>query len=147
MATILDQYREKQKQFQTQVFELKLPQKNLLAVQELYYRICVLETFQSFCKCAPVTMDMETLAYHFQLVDAYMRFVLTERRFGPKADEKGQQQRETALRSLERVVQDGKKRFASFTAKEEEQYKKAVSNYVNSVLPVWMQYRNTYINI
>ena len=147
MATILDQYREKQKQFQAQITEGKLPLEDLLVMQELNYRICVLETFQSLCKCAPVTMDMGALGYHFQMVDAYMRFVLTERRFGLKADETVQKQRETALSSFEQVVQDGKKRFSSFTASVQDQYKKSVSSFINSVLPVWMQYRNTYINI
>ena len=147
MATVLDQYHEKQETMRSQIAANSFPVGDLLIFQELNYRICVLETFQCFCKCAPITTDPKALGYHFQMVDAYMRFVLSERRFGPKTDEKGQQQRETALSSFERVVQDGKKRFASFTAGADDQYKKNISSYVNSVLPVWMQYRNTYINV
>ena len=147
MATILDQYREKQNQIRSKIAENSLLPEELLVMQELNYRICVLETFQSFCKSAPVTTDVKVMGYHFQLVDAYVRFVLNERRFGPKTDADGQKKRETALVSFERVVQDGKKRFTSFSAGTNEQYKSCISQYVNTILPVWMQYRNAYINL
>lgn len=147
MATILEQYQEKQNIIRSQIAENSLPLEELLKMQELNYRICVLETFQSFCKSAPITMDTRVMGYHFQMVDAYVRFVLNERRFGPKADADGQKKRETALNSFERVVQDGKKRFSSFIAGTQEQYKTTISGYINTILPIWMQYRNTYINI
>lgn len=147
MATILDQYREKQNNIRAQIAANSLPPEELLIMQELNYRICVLETFQSFCKSAPVTTDTRVMGYHFQLVDAYVRFVLNERKFGPKADAEGQKKRETAYTSFDRVVQDGRKRFSSFKAGNQEQYKSTISTYINTILPVWMQYRNTYINI
>lgn len=147
MATILDQYRERQNLIRSKIAENSLLPEELLVMQELNYRICVLETFQSFCKSAPVTTDVKVMGYHFQMVDAYVRFVLNERRFGPKTDADGQKKRETALVSFERVVQDGKKRFTSFSAGTNEQYKNCISQYVNTILPVWMQYRNTYINL
>lgn len=147
MATILEQYREKQSNIRTQIAANSLPLEELLVMQELSYRICVLETFQSFCKSAPVTMDTKAMGYHFQLVDAYVRFVLSERKFGTRADAEGQKKRETAYNSFERVVVDGRKRFSSFKAGNQEQYKNTISTYVNTILPVWMQYRNTYINI
>ncbi len=147
MATILDQYRERQNEIRSKAAENSLMLEELLTMQELNYRICVLETFQTFCKSAPITMDTKAMGYHFQMVNAYVNFVLNERRFGPKADADGQKKRETALASFERVVQDGKKRFTSFSAGTNEQYKKSISQYVNTILPVWMQYRNTYINL
>lgn len=147
MATILDQYREKQNEIRSKVAENSLMLEELLTMQELNYRICVLETFQTFCKSAPITMDTKAMGYHFQMVNAYVKFVLNERRFGPKTDADGQKKRETALASFEHVVQDGKKRFTSFSAGTNEQYKKSISQYVNTILPVWMQYRNTYINL
>lgn len=147
MATLLDQYREKQNRFRSQIAENSLPLEDLLVMQELNYRICVLETFQSFCKSAPITMDTKVMGYHFQMVDAYVRFILNERKFGLKADAEGQKRRETAKESLERVVQDGRKRFTSFSAGTQEQYKKSISSFSNAILPVWMQYRNTYVNI
>lgn len=147
MATILEQYREKQNNIRAQIAANSLPPEELLIMQELNYRICVLETFQSFCKSAPVTTDTRVMGYHFQLVDAYVRFVLNERKFGPKADAEGQKKRETAYISFDRVVQDGRKRFSSFKAGNQKQYKNTISTYINTILPVWMQYRNTYINI
>lgn len=147
MATLLDQYRERQNVFRSQIAENSLPLEELLVMQELNYRICVLETFQSFCKSAPITMDTKVMGYHFQMVDAYVRFILNERKFGLKADAEGQKRRETARESLERVVQDGRKRFTSFSAGTQEQYKKSISSFSNAILPVWMQYRNTYVNI
>jgi len=147
MATILDQYRERQNEIRSKAAENSLMLEELLTMQELNYRVCVLETFQTFCKSAPITMDTKAMGYHFQMVNAYVNFVLNERRFGLKADADGQKKRETALASFERVVQDGKKRFTSFSAGTNEQYKKSISQYVNTILPVWMQYRNTYINL
>ena len=147
MATILDKYREKQSVIWSQISENSLPPEELLQMQELNYRICVLETFQAFCKSAPSTMDTHVMGYHFQLVDAYVRFILTERRFGPKTDVEGKKKQETAFTSFESVVQDGRKRFSSFAAGTQEQYKNCISQYINTILPVWMQYRNTYNNI
>ncbi len=68
MATILDKYREKQSIIQSQISENSLPPEELLQMQELNYRVCVLETFQAFCKSAPITMDTRVMGYHFQLV-------------------------------------------------------------------------------
>lgn len=147
MATILDQYLEKQNTIRSQIAENSLPPDDLLIMQELNYRICVLETFQSFCKSAPVTTDPRVMGYHFQMVDVYVRCILKERRFGLKADEEGQKRRETAFSSFERVVQDGKKRFSSYKIGTEEQYKTSISQYIHTILPVWIQYRNTYINL
>lgn len=147
MATLLEQYRERQNVFRSQIAENSLPLEDLLVIQELNYRICVLETFQSFCKSAPITMDAKVMSYHFQMVGAYVRFILNERKFGLKADAEGQKRRETAEESLERVVQDGRKRLASFSAGNQNQYKNTISIFCNTILPVWIQYRNTYVNI
>ena len=147
MASVLNQYRERQAAAREQMAADKLSARHLLAVQELNYRVCMLETFQSLCMAAPLTLDTREMGYHFQMVDACMRFVLTERKFGPKTDEEGQKKRQTAHSSLERVVMDGKRRFTSFTAGSQEQYRANVNCYVNTVLPVWLQYRDTYIQL
>ena len=60
-----------------------------LALQELNYRISVLETFQAFAKDAPLGLKVEDLSYHYQLVDAYIKSVLSERQFGAKTDSNG----------------------------------------------------------
>ena len=147
MATVLEQYLEQQNIIRSQIAENSLPLDELIKMQEINYRICVIETFQSFCKSAPITTDINVLGYHFQMVDAYIRFILKERRFGPKTDADGAKKRETALISFEQVVQDGKKRFTSFTVTTSEQYKKIIRSYINTILPVWVQCRETYINI
>lgn len=147
MATILEQYKEAQNVIRSKAAENSLMLEDLLIMQELNYRICVLETFQTLCKAAPVTMDTNALGYHFQLVDAYVEFILHERRFGARTDAEGLKKRETALISFERIVQDGRKRFSSFLPKTNEQYQRSVSQYINTILPAWMQYRNAYINL
>lgn len=147
MATILEQYRERQNDIRSQMASGKLPMEEIPVMQELNYRICVLETFEGFCKSAPVTMDKKAMGFHFQLVDAYVRFTLSERKFGLKTDADGQKKRETAHQSFEQVAMDGRKRFTSFNATTQEQYKNCMNNYIRTILPVWMQYRNTYINL
>lgn len=147
MATVLEQYRERQKVIREQLAAGSLPPDDILVMQEINYRICVLESFEGFCKSAPVTLDTKAMGFHFQIVDAYVRFTLNERKFGPKADADGQKKRETAYHSFEQVAMDGRKRFSSFKATTQEQYKNCINNYIRTILPVWMQYRNTYINL
>lgn len=147
MATILEQYRERQNNIRAQLAANSLPPEEILLMQEINYRICVLETFEAFCKSAPVTMDTRVMGFHFQIVDAYVRFALNERKFGPKVDTVGQKKRETAYQSFEQVALDGRKRFSSFSAGTQDQYKNSISTYIKTILPVWMQYRNTYINL
>lgn len=147
MATLLDQYLQKQADFNSQMAENSFPPDDVIIMQELNYRICVLETFRAFVKTAPLTTDIKVLGYHYQLVSAYAKFLLTERKFGPKTDDAGQKKRETAYVSLERVVEDGKRQFSSFKANSQDQYKKTISGMINTILPVWTQYRNTYIEI
>lgn len=138
MATILEQYRKRQNEIREQIAANSLPLDQMLIMQELNYRICVLETFESLCKSAPVTMDTKAMGFHFQLVDAYVRFTLNERKFGPKTDAEGQKKRETALQSFTQVAQDGRKRFSSFSASTQEQYKTCINNYIKTILPVWI---------
>ena len=92
-------------------------------------------------------MKGDDLSYHYQLVDAYVKSVLSERRFGAKTDEDGKKRRETARQSLEKVVESGRKQFRSFSPSKPEQYSQTVGKYINALLPVWMQYRDTYINL
>lgn len=147
MATILEQYRDQQNTIRTQLGAGSLSPADLLVMQELNYRICVLETFEVFCKSAPITLDTRTMGAHFQVVDAYVRFTLNERKLGPKTNEEGQKKRETAYKSFEQVAVDGRKRFSSFNATTQDQYRNCINNYIKTILPMWMQYRNTYIKL
>ncbi|MCI9192456.1 MAG: hypothetical protein HFE92_03515 [Acutalibacter muris] len=145
--SILATYREKQADFNSRIAKHTMQTKENLALQELNYRICVLETFQAFSKSAPMGMKVDDLSYHYQLVDAYIKSVLSERQFGAKTDADGKKRRETAHQSLEKVVQAGRKQFSSFAPSKPEQYSQTVGKYINALLPVWMQYRDTYINL
>lgn len=147
MATVLENYRNLQNNYRSQIATGNLPLEDNLKMQEVNYRICVLETFESLSKSAPVTTELKVMGYHYQLVDGYVKFVLTERKFGMKTDAEGLKKRETAAISFEKVVQDGRKRFSSFKPTSGEQYKTAIESYILTLLPVWMQYRNTYIDI
>lgn len=147
MATVLENYRNLQNNYRSQIASGNLPLEDNLKMQEVNYRICVLETFESLSKSAPVTTELKVMGYHYQLVDGYVKFVLTERKFGMKTDAEGLKKRETAAVSFEKVVQDGRKRFSSFKPTSGEQYKTAIGSYILTLLPVWMQYRNTYIDI
>ena len=145
--SILTTYREKQADFNSRIAKHTMQPRENLVLQELNYRICVLETFQAFSKSAPMGMKVDDLSYHYQLVDAYIKSVLNERQFGAKTDADGKKRREMAHQSLEKVVQAGRKQFSSFSPSKPEQYSQTVGKYINALLPVWMQYRDTYINL
>ena len=66
---------------------------------------------------------------------------------GFPADDKGKAQRKTAVENFHRVLTDFRKRFSSFRAEKPEKYQQAISAMVNTVLPVWIQMRNTYVPI
>lgn len=147
MATVLEQYLLKQADFQSQITANNLPMNDLMLLQELNYRICVLETVQSLCKTAPISTDLKVISWHYQMLFTYISIIQKERKFGPKLDEEGQKKRDTALSSLETVIHDGKRRFNNFSMPTQDHYKKCISSFCNTVLPMWMQYRNTYIKI
>ena len=145
--SVLTTFKEKQSEYNSRIAAHIIQPRENLVLQELNYRICVLETFQAFSKSAPMGMKGDDLSYHYQLVDAYVKSVLSERQFGAKTDADGKKRREAAHQSLEKVVQAGRKQFSSFSPSKPEQYSQTVGKYINALLPVWMQYRNTYINL
>ena len=144
---LIDQYKGLHKQLEEKLSEGTIKLEELCVLQEVKYRICVLDTLRVFCTSAPKTTDTTQLCYHYQLVASYLKFICSERRLGTKTDDDGQKKRETAGVSLERVVADWTKRFGSFKADNEEIYKTRIVEFINAVLSVWVLYRNTYINI
>lgn len=145
MVTVLEQYQQKREEYRSQIEAHSFLLEELMNLQEMNYRICVLETFQTMLRVIPITTDLQVIVKHFQVASFYMELLLKERKFGPKMDEK--QKRETALASLETVVRDGKERFMRFTAPSVNSYKQSIQKYCNTVLPMWMQYRETYISL
>ena len=73
--------------------------------------------------------------------------LLEERRFGRTVDENGQKRRDTAEAALKNVVRQNKKRFESFKPEKVSTYAKLMQEYISTVLPVWVQYRDTYIAV
>lgn len=147
MATWLNDYHAMKAQLSPMAETGQLSLEQSMLYQELLYRIEVLETCQMLCKTAPVTTDLKVLAGHYQLVDAYMQCLGTERRFGTPGDDRQKASRRTAAEAMGKTVADCRKRFSSFRPSGQEQYKRNISTLINTVLPVWLQMRNAYTKI
>ncbi len=147
MASVLNQYYEKKAQMDTHMASSPTNQGQLMVYQELLYRINVLESCLLFSKTVPITTDQRILSSHYRVADAFLRCMLEERRFGIPADEKLKESRKAAHSNLSVVATSFQKGFASFTAGNEMQYKEKFSLLAKTVLPAWVAYRNTYINI
>ena len=139
MATWLSEYKNLKNEMEKQIGAGHASLEQLMLYQELLYRIEVLYASQAFCQTAPVTTDVAVLSGHYQLVDAYIQCLTKDQNLKAK--------RQTASETLEKVVLDCRKRFSSFTPTDQNQYRKGVSSLINTVLPVWLKLRNTYINI
>lgn len=118
-----------------------------LQYQELLYRIEVLNGCRILCRTAPVTMDVSAMVRHYQAADAYIQCISEERRLGTPADEKQAARRKTAADALNRTLEDWRKRFGSFQPTNPEQYRQALSAYINTVLAVWLQLRGAYTTL
>ncbi len=147
MATILAQFQKKQADIKEQIAANSLPPDELLVMQELNYRINVLETFQAFARTAPISTNITVLMQHYRVVDVSLRYLLKDHKFGMVADDNGKKERETAGKALEDVICANQKKFSSFVAETQDQYKRCISECVNTVLPMWLQFRDTYIKI
>lgn len=145
--TILTQYIEQENHLHSQILDDNLPMDMLLAIQELNYRIYIMRTCQAFCHSAPITLDTNEMGFHYQLVSSLIQNLPNERKFGLKTDQNGQKQRATAAQILMTVIQDHCSRFANFVPNTQEHYKKSISNMINTILPVWLQYRDTYVKL
>lgn len=62
-------------------------------------------------------------------------------------DAEGEKRRETALDALGRVIADVRKRFSNFNASTKERYKQNFGSLVQTVLSVWLKYRDTYVQV
>lgn len=147
MATWLNEYTALKNDMDQQAGTGNMSLEQLMLYQELLYRIEVLETCQTLCRTAPITTEMPAMSGHYKLADAYIQCLTKERRLGQPADDKLKAQRQTASAALEKTVLDCRKRFSSFTPAGQDHYKKSIGALISTVLPVWLQLRNTYINI
>lgn len=147
MATLLEEYNQKRASLFEQVIRGSYPVDQLLAYQELLYRIDVLESCLAFVRTAPITPDSRILGYHYRVLDCFLTCILQERQFGPPADEKQHKQRQTAQSNLNTVINTFRKRFQSFAPTNQNAYSNEIQTMINTILPAWISYRNTYVAV
>ena len=141
--TLLEQYWKIRLDFNESHTETMPDPLKLWAFQELLYRIEVLEVFKQFKEAVPLSTDMKILIPHYRVVDAYFENLKKERDYPPSKNTDVQKQRETALASLCSVIDDYRKRYGNYAPQSPEQYQKDITNTISTVLPAWIQYRNT----
>jgi signal transduction protein with GAF and PtsI domain len=147
MSTLLEKYQAMKNGFDAGLSAAMPSPSQIWQHQEALYRIAALETFQSFVRTVPKSADMKVLLTHYQMVDAYIQNLTQERCGGNGVSEDIHKQRETAHASLEKVVQDYRRRFGSFAPGSDTQFQTDIRNVISAVVPVWIQYRNTYVAI
>ena len=65
--------------------------------------------------------------------------------YGPNRSPDTQKEREAAQNNLGRVIEDYRKRFSSFAPSAPESYSHEISKVVQTLLPAWLQFRNTFV--
>jgi len=148
MATMLENYQSQKSSFDNRLQTAAHSATQILEHQELMYRIGVLETCQMFVKTAPNSTEINKLAPHYLVMDAYIQHLAFERQYNQSSCEEAKKQRDTAYDSLKLVIESYRKHFGSFTPGNDAGcYRKTIANVIQTVLPVWVQYRQTYIEI
>jgi len=127
--------------------ETAVTAKHLWLYQELLYRIEVFEVLQMLHRTAPCTTDTKILCPHYKTLDAYIHHISVERQYGKPADENDKKNRQTAIESLQKVIQDYQRKFSSFRPTTAELYGKNTGELVKCVLVAWLQHRNCYVDI
>jgi len=145
--TVLEEYRALRQDMETSMQEAIPSPGQLWAYQELLYRISVIEVLSRFFAAAPFTVDGNALLRHFQMLSGYLQHLIRERRYNDSASEKVQKMRQTSHENLCRIVQNHRARFQRYAPHSMDQYQRDIGNVINTVLPAWLQYRNTLINI
>jgi len=148
MATILESYWNIKVNMDSGMKTAKPGPEAIWQYQELLYRIEVLQVCQMFQKSAPESTDIKVLTPHYHMLSAYIKNLTLERRGGFCNDQESLKQRETAHSSLMRVVDDFTNRFRSFAhSSDANRYGKEIASVIQTVLPSWIQYRETCITI
>ena len=148
MATTLETYWNMKVDMDSEMQNAKPASGQIWLYQELLYRIEVLQACQMFKKSAPESADSKVLAPHYQMLNAYIENLTLERRGCPDNGRETQAQRDTAHGNLRRVVEDYRKRFSSFSpGNDVRRYGIEISSLIQTVLPAWIQYRQTCTEI
>ena len=60
---------------------------------------------------------------------------------------RSQKERDAAQNNLGRVIEDYRKRFSSFAPSAPESYSREIGRVIQTLLPAWLQFRNTFVPI
>lgn len=145
MAKLLDEYYQKQGEIQKKIKAGTLPMEELFHMQELAYRISILETMQTFVRVAGSINDLEKCGKHYQVFKSFIRQTMSEHKVCINPNDEMREKRDAAARNLEKVLEDGLGRFKRFNKSEVHMYKDMISKLVQTYLSVWIAYRNTYV--
>ena len=144
--TLLERYYMARHDFENGSKSAPPPPARLWVYQELLYRIQLLDAMQLIAKAAPLSIDMKQLSPHFQVVNRILENIRTERFLKSPAAET-QKQQQAAAESLNSVIGEFRKRFSSYAPASAEQYQKDIQRSIATILPAWIQYRNTITDI
>ena len=145
MPTVLENYYNLRHEVEQRIAQGESSADAVWWYGELVYRIGVLETCQMYLRSAPITREVPCLQGHYMMLDAYVQNLARERRYGPNRGPDTQKERDAAQVNLERVIQDYRKRFTGFQPAEPEAYQKEIGRVITTLLPAWLQYRNTFV--
>ena len=145
MATVLGNYEQDKQALIQRMEQEQITADILWRYGELVYRIGVLETCKVFCRSAPVCREMKSLQRHYLMLDAYIQSIASERSYGPSRGPDTEKERQASMTNLTRVIQDYRQRFSSFVPASDSAYSVEVSRVIKSIMPVWLQFRDTFI--
>lgn len=145
--TLLENYKL-QKDYAAEILKKSKPTlQQVWYYQELTYRINVLEVFQTFLMAAPESAETKRLIPHFQLFEAYILCLMGERKIGRTDNEDLVKQQQTANGNLKQIFDSNKTKFSRYAPRSADQYHTDIETFTNTILPAWVQYRNTLIEI
>ena len=145
MATVLERYQTLRFQIGERMQTEVITPDMLWRYGELNFRISVLETLQAYLGAAPLVVERPRLEQHYMMLNAYIQSMMMDRKYGPVRGDGMKEEREAAERSLAQVVQDYRTRLSSFNPQNEESYRSEVSRIIKTVLPAWLQMRDTFV--
>lgn len=143
--TILEEYRGMLGHFKTVPYEHAF-KKNAETVQELHYRIYVLEELRFLSGLLLKIKSDEEIRIHFVFLLKCFERMKTE--FNKVSDgAENSEKQNTAKESLCVVVSDFRKRMMQMSSVNAGIYTDMVKSAINSVIAVWLVYRDTLTKI
>lgn len=75
----------------------------------------------------------------------HIQSLAQERNYGPNRGKDTEKERGAAKQNLSRAIQDYHGRFSSFAPKADTTYGLEVDRVINTIVPVWIQMRETFV--